>query len=131
MGWQSYVIFYTNKTEVENIIKTINEYQQIVHSNVDNNDVGEELQHICFSKMIKPYAKRFKGTYAVMFGIGGGRSECQSFFFKKGIMIHYFVPGLLKRLDKQDYWFKPFDNNFMKFPDNFCEKLLENDLLEL
>ena len=133
MGWQSFVIFYTTKTELNNIIKAMDEYQHIVYNHESISEleqVGEELSMICFAKMKKPYVKEeMKGNYAVLFGIGGGRGSCYAFFMERNTKINLFEECNINRFERQKKWFVPFDE-FKKFPENIVEQLVEKKLVD-
>jgi hypothetical protein len=133
MGWQSFIVFYSSKSEILNIMKAMDEYQHInnnYETESELEEVGEILQMICFCKMKKPYVKeQMKGKYAVMFGIGGGRSSCYSFFANRNVKINFFEECNVTRLGKQDDYFVPFED-FKKFPENFMEQLIEKNMVD-
>ena len=133
MGWQSFIIFYSSKSEILNIIKAMDEYQDIIYnykSESELDKVGEQLSMICFSKVKKPYIKpQMKGKYAIMFGIGGGRSSCYSFFTDRDVKINLFEECNVNRLAKHAAYFAPFDE-FIKFPENFIEQLIEKNMVD-
>lgn len=135
MGWQSYIVFYSNQEEANKIIQAMDEYQKIVYSHEPDEqkeEVGEELCMICFSKMLKPYIKpHLAGNFAVMFGVGGGRYSCYNFFVKRQIKITFFEPRMFDRLVKSDNWLIPFKGDYKEFPNNFMEKLIEKNLVEI
>jgi hypothetical protein len=114
-------------------MKAMDEYQHInfnYQSDSELEEVGEILKMICFCKMKKPYVKeQMKGKYAVMFGIGGGRSYCYSFFGSRNVKINFFEECNVTRLGKQDDYFVHFED-FKKFPENFMEQLIEKNMVD-
>lgn len=135
MGWQSYFLTYTCKEELENIFQVINDYQKIwFGDSKSNEEIGEEIVAICFCRVTK--SKKIKDKYVLLFGIGGGRSYCESFFEKRGLELHYFEQSILKSVEQKDLWYRynssyQFDNKFSYFTDEFIEKLLKKNYVNI
>ena len=73
--------------------------------------------------------EEMKGKYAVLFGIGGGRGLCYTFFAVRNTKINLFEECNINRFKRQKKWFVPFDE-FKKFPENIVEQLVEKKLVD-
>lgn len=128
MSWQSYIVQYTDKVTVKKIMDAMDEYQHLCYSYTGSSEpeVEEELTLIVSSTMKQPDEK---GKYAVMFGISGGRHLCYNFFIKRGIRIEFYKRWMDETVDKKSD-FTPFDEKFLKFPENFIEQLVDKKLVD-
>ena len=92
MGFQSYNYYFNNKDELKRFIDAVNEYHQLYNApmNQEAEETGEIFQYLFIQKLKQPYKrgwyKEYKNFFAG-FGIGGGRSYCETFFQKRGMYV--------------------------------------------
>jgi hypothetical protein len=92
MGFQSYNYYFDNREELKTFIDAINEYHQIYNAPIsqEEEEIGENFRYLFFGKLKKPYKRlwyRMNKKFVAGFGIGGGRSYCETFFLKRGCYL--------------------------------------------
>ena len=104
MGRQSWIVGYNTEAEREHILKTCREHNAIATEDrkAGEEDVGEELMHICETSFTKPYKLTLLGgmSKAILFGNGGGRCSTSLFFIHRNLTITEYTSAIGKRIGK-------------------------------
>jgi hypothetical protein len=81
MGWQGYVLGYSNDEEKQKILDVIKDHNNLNHDDIEGG-LGEEIVDVNEVEFTKPYKRgRLQTkTHAILCGNGGGRYSTFNYF---------------------------------------------------